>query len=131
MALDSGSFVQASPVGHQILNFGNAETLLLTRELILIHAGFGVVSLNSKRAIGSIPLNQPIDLAILGHSLNKSECINIIQEVRLRWPEAKILVLTTEDSGTVEFRSGVYLMSSRDPAFLLAVCDQLLTTVNL
>ncbi len=118
-------------MGHQILNFGNADTLLVTRELILMSAGFEVVSANCWSAIGSTPLHQPIHLAILGHTLKKSEHLEIIQEVRLRWPEARMLVLTTEDSGIVEFRSGVYVMSSRDPAFLLAVCDQLLANVNL
>ena len=72
-----------------ILICGHNLTLLLTRTLVLEHAGFRVGSLSD---LSKLPASADERL-LLCSSLDETEQIEAIRLTRLKWPHAKVLVV--------------------------------------
>jgi hypothetical protein len=83
----------------RILLCGADVALLSTRGMLLIHAGYSVVSACSKDEIVSFPANPAIELAIIGHSLVEDQQLAVADDVRARWPASKILFLVSDSHG--------------------------------
>jgi hypothetical protein len=108
-----------------ILLCGNDPALLLTREMLLTHAGF-VVSISSESDIVSLPQESAIVLAVLGHSKSAEQQIRTAKLVRLKWPDASILFLREADISLSTVSKHEYESGSRNPVHLIQAGRQIL-----
>lgn len=92
-----------------ILVCGNDPTLLLTRRLVLEHAGFRVEAVLGLSRL----LENAGERLLLCSSLSESERLEAIRSTRATWPEAKILVVGGEEMG---LRESVLTMSAYERA---------------
>ncbi|NYF90978.1 hypothetical protein RBB79_15290 [Tunturiibacter empetritectus] len=93
---------------------------------MLEQAGFAVVSACSQGEIDCLPLNPAIELAVLGHSLSDEEQTTIADDLRAKWPSAKILHLTEYQGSLERVAQNEYRSDSFDPSQFVADCRQIL-----
>jgi DNA-binding response OmpR family regulator len=113
-------------VSRQIMVCGNDAGLLETRLLVLEQAGFAVVSACSRDEIHSLALNPAIELGVLGHSLSEQEQMSIAQDLRAKWPSAKILYLTDHETSLERLADNEYRSDSLQPSQFVADCRKIL-----
>jgi DNA-binding NtrC family response regulator len=82
------------------LIFGHDATLLRTRELILVRAGFDVLTTFEWTEASEILANQSVDLLILCHTLRESERQSILAVAHIAKPALRVLVLAADSSGS-------------------------------
>jgi DNA-binding response OmpR family regulator len=110
----------------QILICGDEPSLLETRYLVLVRAGFAVVSRCTQAEIGSLPQKPVFGLAVIGRTLAEREKKAIVEEVRRRWPGIRILFLTSEALSLQQLSSNEYRSGSLPPHQFVANCRQIL-----
>jgi DNA-binding response OmpR family regulator len=113
-------------VSRQIMVCGNDAGLLETRLLVLEQAGFAVVSACSRDGIHSLALNPAIELGVLGHSLSEQEKMSIAQDLRAKWPSAKVLYLTEHRASLEKIADNEYRSDSLEPSQFVADCREIL-----
>jgi hypothetical protein len=110
----------------RILICGDEPSLLETRYMVLVRAGFAVVSRCTPGEIASLPQEPAFGLAVIGRSLAEREKKSIVEEVRLRWPGIRILFLTNQPLSLHQLSSNEYRSSSLPPHQFVANCRQIL-----
>ena len=109
----------------QILICGDEPSLLETRYLVLVRAGFAVVSTCTRDEIASLPAEPAFRVAVIGRTLADGDKRSIVEEVRRRWPEIRILFLTSQPISLQQLSSNEYRSSSLPPQEFVANCRQL------
>jgi DNA-binding response OmpR family regulator len=110
----------------RILICGDEPSLLETRYMVLVRAGFAVVSRCSQGEIASLPDSPVFGLAVIGRMLAKEDKNLIVEEVRRRWPGIRILYLTSQLLSLQQLSGNEYRASSLPPNEFVANCRQIL-----
>jgi DNA-binding response OmpR family regulator len=80
-------------MSRNILIYGNDPTLLLTRRLVLQHAGFNVTATSEFHQAVSLTITGQIDLLILCQSLGPHERQGVLETARGAKPTMKTFIL--------------------------------------
>ena len=75
---------------------GNDESLLESRRMLLTHLGYKVNTFLGMAAFRVVPIDAPLIVAILCHSLRTAEQEDAAAIVRRHWPGAELMVLTRD-----------------------------------
>jgi hypothetical protein len=97
--------------------------------MLLAHAGFDVASACTRDEIGTYRRYDDIVLGIIGHSLSENEQLSVAQEMRLRWPEIKILFLSKTSLELQQLSAKEYRSSSNNPGHLVEVCKRIVDEI--
>jgi DNA-binding response OmpR family regulator len=109
----------------KVLICGDDAELLTSRGMVLAQAGFDVASACTKDEIGSISKNDTVVLGVIGHSLSEDDQLSVAENMKLRWPEIKILFLSKLPLEIQKLSVSEYRTSSSNPAHLVEVCRQI------
>jgi DNA-binding response OmpR family regulator len=104
-----------------ILAFGHDTTLLRTRELILRHDGFDVVTATERSEASRLLAEQPVDLLILCHTLREQERESILSLAHASQRHLKTLVLVTTDYAFTSCQDATLCTFDGPPTLLAAV----------
>jgi DNA-binding response OmpR family regulator len=110
----------------RILICGDEPFLLETRYMVLVRAGFVVVSSCTQEEIASLPDTHAFGLAMIGRMLAEEDKKSIVQELRRRWPGIRILYLTDQLLSLQQLSGDEYQSNSQPPNELVANCRQIL-----
>jgi DNA-binding response OmpR family regulator len=110
----------------RILICGDEPTLLETRYMVLVRAGFAVASTCTRGEIASLPEEPAFGLVVIGRALAERDKKSIVEEVRRRWPEIRILFLTSRATSLEQLDVNEYRSNSMPPREFVANCRQLL-----
>jgi DNA-binding response OmpR family regulator len=110
----------------RILICGDEPPLLETRYMVLVRAGFAVVSTCTRREIAALPEEPAFRLAVIGRTLADGDKKSIVEEVRRRWPEIRILFLTSQPLSLQQISTNEYRSSSLPPHQFVANCRHIL-----
>jgi DNA-binding response OmpR family regulator len=110
----------------RILICGDEPTLLETRYMVLVRAGFAVASMCTREEIASLPEEPGFGLAVIGRALAERDEKSIVEELRRRWPGIRILFLTSETLSLQRLSSNEYRSSSLPPRQFVANCRLIL-----
>jgi DNA-binding response OmpR family regulator len=110
----------------RILICGDEPSLLETRYMVLVRAGFAVASMCSREEIASLPREPAFRLAVIGRTLSDGDKEAIVEEVRRRWPGIRILFLTSQRDSLQQISSHEYTSNSLPPREFVKNCRQLL-----
>jgi DNA-binding response OmpR family regulator len=110
----------------RILICGDEPSLLETRYMVLVRAGFVVASTCTREEIASLPEEPAFGLAVVGRTLADGDKKMIVEEVRRRWPGIRILFLTNHADTLQKISSNEYRSSSLPPRQFVANCHQIL-----
>jgi len=114
----------------RILICGDEPSLLETRYMVLVRAGFAVVSRCSQGEIASLPDTPGFGLAVIGRMLTEEDKKSMVEEIRRRWPGIRILYLTRQVLSLQQMSGNEYRSDSLPPNEFVANCRQILR-VNL
>ena len=109
----------------RVVCLGRDPQLLRTRLQVLVKT-YDAVEVSSVEELGELPAEPAFDLVLLCHSLSWEECRASVQIAEQRWPEAKILALTTGGFQTPYERADAVVASLQGPVVLLKAIDQLI-----
>jgi DNA-binding response OmpR family regulator len=110
----------------RILICGDEPSLLETRSMVLVRAGFAVVSTCSPGEIASLPDAPVFGLAVIGRMLAEEDKRSMVEEVRRRWPGIRILYLTSQPLSLQQLSGNEYRSNSQPPNEFVANCRQIL-----
>lgn len=110
----------------RILICGDEPSLLETRSMVLVRAGFDVVSTCTRREIAALPEEPEFGLAVIGQTLVEREKRLVVEDVRRRWPEISILFLTDRSIALEPPAVKEYRASSLPPHEFVVNCRQIL-----
>jgi DNA-binding response OmpR family regulator len=110
----------------RILICGDEPSLLETRYMLLVRAGFAVVSKCSPVEIASLPDTPVFSLAVIGRTLTEEDKKSIVVEVRRRWPGIRILYLTSQLLSLQQLSGNEYRSNSLPPNEFVANCREIL-----
>jgi DNA-binding response OmpR family regulator len=110
----------------RILICGDEPSLLETRYMVLVKAGFAVASTCTPGEIASLPEEPAFRLAVIGRMLGEKDKKSIVEQVRRRWPEIRILFLTNQSISLEQVSSDEYRANSLPPRQFVANCRQIL-----
>jgi DNA-binding response OmpR family regulator len=110
----------------RILICGDEPSLLETRYMVLVRAGFAVASMCTPAEIAALPEEPAFRLAVIGRMLNERDKKAIVAEVRRRWPEIRILFLTNQPIPLERLSSNEYRSSSLPPRQFVVNCRQII-----
>jgi DNA-binding response OmpR family regulator len=110
----------------RILICGDEPSLLETRYMLLVRAGFAVVSRCSPGEIASLPDASEFGLAVIGRMLAEEDKKSIVEEVRRRWPGIRVLYLTSQPLSLQQLSGNEYRSNSQPPNEFVANCRQIL-----
>ncbi len=110
--------------GPTILCIGNDESLLAYRRLVLMQAGYHVITArphpDRPHQYASLILLHNPELVIACHSLSGDERISLAEEIRSEHPETRLLALTSGNLRVEEARLYDWQMDTLDgPAALI------------
>lgn len=113
----------------RILLFGSDSHLLKTRQLVLQNAGYETYLATSVLALNHIvsahPINLPIDLLLLCHSLAPEECKRARSIARARFPNIKVLILAVNRLISYSADGDSVVDTAEGPKTLLATVEEL------
>jgi DNA-binding response OmpR family regulator len=110
----------------RILICGDEPFLLETRSMVLVRAGFAVVSTCTREEIASLPQEPAFRLAVIGRTITDGDKELIVAEVRRRWSAIRILFLTDQRDSLQQISSNEYTSSSLPPREFVTNCRQIL-----
>ena len=110
----------------RILICGDEPFLLETRNMVLVRAGFTVVSTCTRDEIASLPQEPPIRLAVVGRTITQEDKEFIVAEVRRRWSGIRFLFLTDHRNSIQQISNNEYIANSLPPREFVANCRQIL-----
>jgi DNA-binding response OmpR family regulator len=110
----------------RILICGDEPSLLETRQMVLVRAGFAVASTCTQAEIASLPQEPGFRLAVIGRTLAEEDKNAIVEHVRRRWPEIRILFLTDQGDSLQQIAGNEYLSSSLPPREFVTNCRHIL-----
>ena len=110
----------------RILICGDESSLLETRYMVLVRAGFAVVSRCSQGEIASLPDTPGFGLAVIGRMLTEEDKKSMVEEIRRRWAGIRILYLTSQVLSLEQMSGNEYLSNSLPPNEFVANCRQIL-----
>jgi DNA-binding response OmpR family regulator len=110
----------------RILICGDEPTLLETRYMVLVRAGFAVASTCNREEIASLPEEPGFGLAVIGRALAERDERSIVEELRRRWPGIRILFLTSQTLSLQQLSNNEYRASSLPPREFVANCRLIL-----
>ena len=110
----------------RILICGDEPFLLETRHMVLVRAGFSVVSTRAREQIASLPQEPAFRLAVIGRTITDGDKELIVAEVRRRWSGIRILFLTDQRDSLQQISSHEYISRSLPPREFVTNCRQLL-----
>jgi len=108
-----------------ILLYGKDRSLLNTRELILLRAGYRVFTASDLLEIDSVVQGESVDLLILCHTLTLEQCGRALAFGHSRWPFMKSLLLAATDSWCAAGKPELVFEAAAGPAELLATVGRL------
>ncbi|HEX3986122.1 MAG TPA: response regulator [Acidobacteriaceae bacterium] len=101
------------------IHIGTDPLLLRTRTAVLESAGLRVISAESvSQALGTL-WDNPFDLAVLCHSLSRSERLSLTTAIRRRSPSALILLISAGPGASTAEKDGMDAVLEPDPHRLL------------
>jgi DNA-binding response OmpR family regulator len=109
----------------KILAFGHDTTLLQTRELILQHDGFDVVTASEYAEASRILSEQPVDLVLLCHTVREAERQSMLSLAHAVRPDAQVLVLVRASFDNLTQGHDATLCTVGNPRTLLAAVHEL------
>jgi len=118
--------VEGLGMSGRILICGDEPTLLETRYMVLVRAGFTVASACTPKEIASLTEEPGFGLAVIGRALAERDKWSMVKELRLRWPGIRILFLTSQMLSLQQLSSNEYRSSSLPPAQFVANCRLIL-----
>ena len=90
------------PASRCVLVYGHDGRLLDTRRLVLSAAGLHVLTAARPEEAERLLMQQPVDLLLLCHTLSETERDAMLSDSRARWPQMKLLLVTTVMQPTPE-----------------------------
>ncbi len=109
----------------KILIYGRDPMLLETRQRILEHEGYSVLTADPPSRGIEVMASSKIDLLILCHSLSTDECHGILSVLQDRQPQAKSLSLVAARSGCRDQLLSEVLDAMQGPAKLVSTVTKL------
>ncbi len=109
----------------RVVCLGRDLQLLRTRLQVLVKR-YDAVEVSSVEQLGELPAEPAFDLVLLCHSLSREDCRASVEIAEQRWPEAKILALTTGGFQTPYERADAVVAGLHGPVVLLKAIDQLI-----
>lgn len=109
----------------RVLCFGRDLDLLRTRTQVLARK-YDAVELSDVDELECLPAEPAFDLVLLCHSVSLEDCRTSAEIVRDRWPQAKVMALTTGASRVPYGEADAVIMSLQGPVVLLRAIDLLM-----
>jgi DNA-binding response OmpR family regulator len=94
--------------------------------MVLVRAGFTVVSTCTPEEIASLAQEPAFRLAVVGRTITDGDRELIVAEVRRRWSGIRILFLTEQRGSLQQISSHEYTSRSLPPREFVTNCRQLL-----
>lgn len=94
--------------------------------MVLVRAGFTVVSTFTREQIASLPSEPAFRLVVIGRTITEEDKELVVAEVRRRWSGIRILFLTDQRDSLQQISSHEYISRSLPPRELVTNCRQLL-----
>ena len=108
-----------------ILVYGRDQRLLETRSWVLEQAGYGVVSAMRWNKAETLASSEPLDLAVLCHSLSTEETQAALAALRQLRPKVQRLVLTVGTTAITDGQQEAVLSAYDGPRKLLEAVERL------
>jgi hypothetical protein len=109
-----------------ILMYGHDEHLLVTRQWVLQSRGYRVLTRLDLAGFANIPVDPPIRLLLLCHTLSPEDCDEAIEVASARWPEIRSVALQGGVGRAPSGLLGQLLHTMDGPAKLIAVVSEML-----
>ncbi len=95
----------------RILLIAFDHTLGETRRLLLESKGFSVIAVFSGTAPLNLPKRLKVDAVVIGHEAPIDERVRLVNSIRKRVPQAKVIALETassQDVGLADYRADAH-----------------------
>ena len=110
----------------RILICGDEPSLLQTRYMVLVRAGFTVVSTCTGEEITSLPQEPAFRLAVIGRMLSDGDKQVVVEDIRRRWCGIRILFLSNQEDSLQQISSNEYSSGSLPPREFVTNCRRIL-----
>lgn len=99
--------------------------LLRTRTQVLTRT-YDAVEVSSVAELEALPAEPPFQLVLFCHTLSLDQSEAFAATAQRRWPQAKIMALTSGVSGAPYEQADAFVTSAQGPAVLLKAIDLLI-----